>query len=86
MSEEKGEYLTSAQASLETIKRLGGHVSMEETQDAVDMLGKGYRPVSVSRGVAKKIAFKLINAKQVDVDALIDAIIDAAKAEIKAGV
>ena len=85
MSEEKGEYLTSAQASLETIKRLGGHVGMEETQEAVEMLGKGYRPISVSRVMARKIAFNLINAKQVDVDALIDAIIDAAKAEIKAG-
>ena len=61
------------------------HVSTEESQEAIDMLGKGYRSISVSRVIAKKIAFNLINAKQADVDALIDAIIDAAKAEIKAG-
>jgi hypothetical protein len=36
------------------------------------------------RTVAKQLAFKLINAKQIEVDALVDAIIDAAKFEIRA--
>ena len=65
------------------------HVSPEESQEAIDMPGKGYRKKFPSyfdgRTVAKLIAFKIINARQVDVDALIDAIIDAAKDEIKAG-
>ena len=64
----KSQYQSSAAASLETLRRLGGEL----------------RPISISRVMARKIAFELINAKQADVDALIDAIIDAAKAEIKA--
>jgi hypothetical protein len=59
------------------------HTSTDEVQEAMEMLGKGYH--LAPRDEAKRQAFHLINATQSKVDALIDAIIDAAKAEIRAG-
>jgi hypothetical protein len=58
------------------------HTSTDEVQEAMEMLGKGYH--LTPRDEAKRQAFHLINATQSKVDALIDAIIDAAKAEIRA--
>ncbi len=58
-----------------------GEYNADETQEAMDMLGKG---ASLSpRDEAKKLAFHLINATQDKIDAFVDAIIYAAKEEMR---